>query len=144
MSDGPNGINERILAEVLKHGTALGKIEEHYDQIDRRLDTIDKRLDAGGSHMHEQGTAIAMQAAQLARHERSISSLYKSVGKAEDTGVHHLIEERTRWSTLKTVSAIVLALFGAVGGSAWLSSIRCNPARAITPVQDAAVQAARR
>jgi chromosome segregation ATPase len=128
---GADGINERILDEVLKLGPRMGKIEEHYASVDRRLDGIDRRLEQGSSHMHELGTSSAMQAAQLSRHERSISSLYKRVDATEDTGVHHLVEERTRWSTLRWLAVI---LVGALSVIATVSSlVKCHPVAVTSP-----------
>jgi chromosome segregation ATPase len=137
---GADGINERILEEVLKRGPRMGKIEEHYASVDRRLDGIDRRLEQGSSHMHELGTSSAMQAAQLSRHERSISSLYKRVDATEDTGVHHLVEERTRWSTLRWIAVILVGVLGAFATVSNLVKCSSAPTRA----HDAAVQAARR
>jgi chromosome segregation ATPase len=139
-TDGPNGISDKILVEVLAMGKTVGRIEEHCAAMDRRLDGIDRRLEQGSSHMHELGTASAMQSSQLSRHERSISSLYKRVDATEDTGVHHLIEERTRWGTLRWIAVILVGVLGAFATVSNL--VKCSGAP--TRAHDAAAQAARR
>lgn len=129
--DGSNGVLEKILVGV-------GRIEGRCDGIEQRLDRIDARLDMGSSQMREQGTATAHHEERIRelaqaqeRQQRSISALYKRVDATEDTGVLHVAEERTRWSTLRWLAVI---LVGALSVIATVSSlVRCHPVSVTSP-----------
>lgn len=130
-ADGSNGVLEKILLTV-------GRIEGRCDGIETRLDRIDARLDMGSAHMRDQGQETAKHGEQIReltstveRQQRSISALYKRVDATEDTGVLHVAEERTRWSTLRWLAVI---LVGALSVIATVSSlVRCHPVAVTSP-----------
>lgn len=139
-TESKNGISLRdiwdLQLEQLKRGEErdqrLGKLGERMNSLEHRFDRVEGRITdhievIRSAQLGYNGEVSAMRQSCTDRYKlcqaideqrkHKISELTRLAKSADDTGVHHLIEERTRWSTIKIVAAVLIGLLGA-GASA--------------------------
>lgn len=103
-------INTSLINISDKIGTIYGRL----DGMGNSLHNLQGTLDAACITMRDHGQAIAaMQVREEIRGKR-LSELCKKLDMTDVTGQHHILEERTRWNTLKFVGSILLGVLTAL------------------------------
>jgi len=99
---------------------------EHHD---KRHGLLESQIGGQGCELGRQGELWRQQERLNNEAQKKISGLYRAVGEAEDTGIHHITEEKTRWKTLQVVGAVILGAMTFLGGMLTLSH-GCKPSAA--------------
>jgi hypothetical protein len=107
---------------------ALGEIRGDIKGIDKRIDRVEGSMDVFVTECREMGQHIALLTNAGERREKKISELAKRVDHTENTGVHHIIAQKTAWGTIKIVAAICVGLLGAAATGLTIYSNMAKPA----------------
>lgn len=100
---------------LLKIARGIGEVKGEISGIGHRIKNIEANVILTNDSMHNMAAQLAVHEQAICRHEKKLSDLYRKVDITEDTGMHYIVEQKAKWSTLKVIGTIFLGMISAIG-----------------------------
>lgn len=106
---------------------AIGEVKADGKTTGKRIDCVERNLSVLTASTQQLGKEFALLMQEHMHRGARLGEVERRLEVTEDTGVHHIMEEKTRWRTVKVVVAIIVGALSFTATTIGLTASSCKP-----------------